>query len=80
MTPPFIPARRWWPWALAAVLPLLLFVWFRPRHASSPAEAVREAQTLAEAPSPFGAPFATRGQGAVVSDSTRMRGVSWVGG
>ena len=80
MTPPLVPAQRWWPWALAAALPLLLFFWFRPRHATAPADLAREVQTLAEVPSPFGAPFARRGQGAVVSDSTRQRGVSWVGG
>jgi hypothetical protein len=80
MTPPLVPAQRWWPWALAALLPLLLFFWFRPRPATAPVDVAREAQTLAEAPSPFGAAFAARGQGAVVSDSTRQRGVSWVGG
>ena len=80
MTPPPVPAQRWWPWALAAVLPLLLFFWFRPRQAGAPADAAREARALAETPSPFGAALARRGPGAAVADSTRLRGVSWVGG
>ena len=80
MSSPRVPAQRWWPWALAAVLPLLLFFWFRPRPAAAPVEVARAAQALAEAPSAFGAPFARRGPGAVVPDSSRQRGVSWVGG
>ena len=74
-------ARRWWPWLLLVLLPLLVYLlWFRPRFAAAPAEADREAQSLASASSPFGAAFAARGHGAVVADSTRLHGVSWVGG
>lgn len=80
MIPPLFPVQRWWPWVLAAALPLLLFFWFRPRHVDALADTVRKAQTLAGAPSPFGAPFAERGHGVAAADSTRLRGVSWVGG
>ncbi|MDQ2769609.1 MAG: hypothetical protein M3Y54_03815, partial [Bacteroidota bacterium] len=67
MTAPSRPARRWWPWLLLALLPLLAYLlWFRPRSAEAPAEAAREAQSLADTPSPFGAAFAARGHGAVV--------------
>ena len=80
MTPPPVPVLRWWPWALAALLPLLLFFWFRPRQPVAPAEVARQARALAAAPSPFGAALAQRNPAAVAADSTRLRGVSWVGG
>ena len=80
MTPSSRLGRRWWPWLLLPLLALGYLRWLRPRPATSPAEAAREARSLAEASSPFGAAFAARGPGAVLADSTRLRGVNWVGG
>ena len=76
---PFSSPRRWGPLALLALVPLL-GLWHWPRHTVSPAETARQVQELATASSAFGAAFSPRSQGAVVSDSLRLRGVSWVGG
>ena len=69
MTPPLAPAQRRWPWVLAVLLPMLLFFWFRPRPVGAPGHAARPARAAASAPF-----------GTAAADSTRLRGVSWVGG
>ena len=72
-------ARRWWPLGLLLVLPLLA-LWRWPRRAIGPTLARQQAEALATAPSPFGAALAPRRPGAGAGDSTRLRGVAWVGG
>ncbi|WP_210518897.1 glycoside hydrolase family 113 [Hymenobacter terricola] len=68
----FFSWRRWWPLALLGVVPLLA-LWWWPRHlrgSAPPPSAPQLEAELAARPAVPASPF----------DSTRLRGVSWVGG
>ena len=78
MTIPLFSWRRLWPLALLWLLPLLA-LWRRPRHLASARETQQEALALAVAPSAFGSGLVPGNRSAARGDSTRLRGVSWVG-
>ena len=75
------PSFSWcyrWLLALLVLVTGLIFPWLLPRHASRARESAREAQQLAVMYSSFGPALTARGWGAAF-DSTRLRGVNWVG-
>ncbi|MFC7669635.1 hypothetical protein ACFQT0_21400 [Hymenobacter humi] len=72
--------RRWWPLVLLGVVPLLA-LWAWPRHPSRSIGSSYEARLSAAELAGFGpARNGASGLAAVAFDSTRLRGVSWVGG
>jgi len=70
--------RRWWPLALLGLVPLLA-LWSWPRRPGPAAEGY-EASGWAAAALPLGSARLANGRPAAAFDSTRLRGVSWVGG
>ena len=72
---PFLSWRRGWPLALLALLPLLV-LWWWPRRPAADAAAWQETRQFA---APERLPVAGGNVPAVTFDSTRLRGVSWVG-
>ena len=79
MALPSFSWRRWVPMALLGLVPLLVLWW--PRRSATSEQDGNEARELAAPASAFGASLGgIGGQGAAAFDSTRLRGVSWVGG
>jgi len=80
MTFSLFPGRRWWLLAPLGLLPLLVW-WHFTRRPVAPAAIQSAARALAAAHSGFAPrPAEPVARGAAAFDSTRLRGVSWVGG
>ncbi len=78
MSRPFAWGRRWWPLALLGLAPLL--VWWWPRRAPGAAVAEAQSHRLSGAAGVASVPARREKLPGAPFDSTRLRGVSWVGG